>query len=72
MAEVGKVAVDPSVIPLGSKLYIVSQDGQYVYGYCIAEDTGGAIKDNKLDIFVSSHDRAYDLGVQYANVYLLG
>ena len=38
----------------------------------IAEDTGGAIKDNKLDIFVSSHDRAYDLGVQYANVYLLG
>ena len=65
-AEGRTIAVDSSIIPLGSRVYIEG------YGMFIAEDTGGAIKDNKLDIFVSSHDRAYDLGVQYANVYLLG
>ena len=59
------IAVDSSVIPLGSRVYIEG------YGVFIAEDTGGAIKNNKIDILVSSHDRAYDLGVQYANVYLL-
>ena len=60
------IAVDSSVIPLGSRVYIEG------YGVFIAEDTGGAIKDNKIDVFVSSHDRAYELGVQYANIYLLG
>lgn len=60
------IAVDSSIIPLGSRVYIEG------YGVFIAEDTGGAIKNNKIDIFVSSHSRAYDLGVQYANIYLLG
>lgn len=59
------IAVDSSVIPLGSRVYI---DG---YGVFIAEDTGGAIKNNKIDVFVSSHSRAYDLGVKYADIYLL-
>ena len=59
------IAVDSSVIPLGSRVYIEG------YGVFIAEDTGGAIKNNKIDVFVSSHDRAYELGVQYANIYLL-
>ena len=59
------IAVDSSIIPLGSRVYIEG------YGVFIAEDTGGAIKNNKIDIFVSSHDRAYDLGVQNAAVYLL-
>lgn len=60
------IAVDSSVIPLGSRVYIEG------YGVFIAEDTGGAIKNSKIDVFVSSHDRAYELGVQYANIYLLG
>lgn len=60
------IAVDSSVIPMGSRVYIEG------YGVFIAEDTGGAIKNNKIDIFVSSHERAYELGVQYANIYLLG
>lgn len=60
------IAVDSSVIPLGSRVYIEG------YGVFIAEDTGGAIKNNKIDVFVSSHDRAYELGVQYADIYLLG
>ena len=59
------IAVDPSVIPLGSRVFIEG------YGVFIAEDTGGAIKGNKIDIAVSTHERANELGVQYANVYLL-
>lgn len=65
-AEGRTIAVDPSIIPLGSRVYIEG------FGVFIAEDTGGAIKNNKIDVFVSSHSRAYELGVQSANVYLLG
>ena len=48
----GIVAVDPTVIPLGTKLYIESPDGgkSWTYGYCIAGDTGGAIKGNRVDL----------------------
>lgn len=66
MTEGRTIAVDPSVIPLGSRVYV---DG---YGVFIAEDTGGAIIGNKIDIGVSSHTRAYELGIKYADVYLLG
>lgn len=65
-AEGRTIAVDSSIIPLGSRVYIEG------YGTFIAEDTGSAIKNNKIDIFVSTHERAEELGVQYANVYLLG
>ena len=66
MTEGHTIAVDPSVIPLGSRVYV---DG---YGVFIAEDTGGAIIGNNIDIGVSSHTRAYELGIKYADVYLLG
>lgn len=46
----GIVAVDPTVIPLGSKVYITSDDGSWTYGVASAEDTGGAIKGNKIDL----------------------
>lgn len=57
------IAVDPSVIPLGSKVEI----NGHVY---IAEDTGGAIRGNKIDIYVSDHTTALNAGVYYADVYL--
>ena len=65
LVEGRTIAVDSSVIPLGSRVYIEG------YGLFIAEDTGSAIKNNKIDVLVSSHSRAYRLGVQYANVYVL-
>ncbi len=65
MAEGRTIAVDKSIIPLGSRIYI---DG---FGEFIAEDTGSAIIGNRIDVCVSSHDRAYELGVQYGDVYLL-
>ena len=71
VAEVGKVAVDPSVIPLGSKLYVVSQDGQYVYGYCIAEDTGGLIKGNKVDLYFATWDECIQFGYRPVTIYVV-
>lgn len=60
------VAVDPRVIPLGSKIRIEGYDGVF---YCA--DTGGAIKGNIIDIAVGSKSEANRLGVQYRNVYLV-
>lgn len=61
----GTVAVDPSVIPLGTRLYIPG------YGFGIAQDTGGAIKGNKIDVFVNSYDEAYRWGIRTVKVYIL-
>lgn len=65
------VAVDPRLIPLGSKLYIESPDGSYVFGYAKAEDTGGAIKGNRVDLFVSSRSEALGFGKRTMNIYIL-
>jgi len=59
------VAVDPRVIPLGTKLYIEG------YGLAIAEDTGGAILGNKVDLYVNSYDEAVNWGRRQVNVYIL-
>ena len=60
------VAVDPRVIPLGSKIHIEGYDGIF---YCA--DTGSAIKGSILDIAVGSKSEASNLGVQYHKVYLV-
>ncbi|RVU55580.1 3D domain-containing protein [Anaerosphaera multitolerans] len=70
-ARVGAVAVDPKVIPLGTKLYVESLDGYSSYGYCVAEDTGGAIKGNKIDLFYNTHEKALDFGRRNVRVYVL-
>ncbi|MGN0182078.1 MAG: G5 domain-containing protein [Candidatus Ornithomonoglobus sp.] len=67
----GVVAVDPSVIPLGSKLYIVSADGKYVYGEASAEDTGGAIKGNRIDLCYPSYSDCTNFGRRDVIVYVL-
>ena len=70
-ARVGAVAVDPRVIPLGSKLYIESMDGFASYGYATAEDTGGAIKGNRIDLFYSTSSQARNFGRRNVKVYVL-
>ena len=62
----GIVAVDPKVIPIHTRLYI---DG---YGIVEAKDVGGAIKGNRLDIFMWDGKRAQEWGVQIRKVYILG
>ena len=70
-AEYGCVAVDPRVIPLGTRLYIECADGSFIYGHSIAADTGGAIKGNKVDLFFPSHYDALQFGRRPVNVYVL-
>jgi len=70
-AKYGTVAVDPRVIPLGTRMYIESADGSFVYGYCVAEDTGGAIKGNKVDLFFGSYSECMQFGRRNVNVYIL-
>lgn len=68
----GTIAVDPSVIPLGSKLYVVSDGGQsWSYGPGLAEDTGGLIKGNRIDLFFMTGEEATEFGVRSAKVYIL-
>lgn len=59
------IAVDPSVIPLGSKVYVEG------YGYAIASDTGGAIKGNKIDVFFSSQSRAESWGRKSVKIRII-
>ena len=70
-ARPGVVAVDPSVIPLGTKLYIESMDGTGSYGYASAEDKGGAIKGNRIDLFYSNRSDAMKFGRRQVKVYIL-
>lgn len=63
--QVGMVAVDPGVIPMGSKLYIEG------YGYAHAADTGGAIKGNRLDLFMEERSQCLNWGNRTVKVYLL-
>ncbi|MDO5689702.1 MAG: cell wall-binding repeat-containing protein [Tissierellia bacterium] len=67
----GVVAVDPTVIPLGTEVYVVSNDDWPTYGMGIAEDTGGAIKGNKIDLFYESRQTVLEYGRREVTVYVL-
>lgn len=66
---VGTVAVDPSVIPLGSRLYIETVDGSWSYGECYAGDTG--VSGYHVDLFMASRSQALSFGSRQVNVYIL-
>lgn len=71
-ARRGVVAVDPRVIPLGTRLYIESmQRGVPDYGIALAGDTGGAIKGNKIDLFFNTSREVDNWGVRNVKVYIL-
>lgn len=61
------IAVDPSIISLGSVVYFEGVDG-LVSGY-IAEDTGGAIKGNRIDLFFDDHQEALEWGIKELEVF---
>jgi len=62
---VGMVAVDPSVIPLGTKLYIEG------YGYAFAADTGGSIRGDRVDLFMEEHAQCANWGRKTVKIYIL-
>jgi uncharacterized protein YabE (DUF348 family) len=59
------IAVDPSVIPMGSKVYVEG------YGYAIAADTGGAIRGNKIDLFFNSYQETVNWGLRKVNLTII-
>lgn len=61
------IAVDPSVIPLGTVCYLDYGDG--VLHECRADDTGGAVVGHKLDLCVGDHETALQYGIRTATVY---
>lgn len=66
--HVGSVAVDKSVIPLGTRMYIVA-GGNVVYGLAVAEDTG--VKGNKIDLYYDTYDECIQFGRRSCTVYIL-
>ena len=64
----GMIAADWKVLPKGTKVYVMTRSGELQE--FIVEDTGGAIKENKIDIYVPSHTRALQLGVYYTDLFV--
>ena len=68
-ARVGVVAVDRNVIPLGTMVYVISNDGVYNYGFAVAEDTG--VRGNTIDLYMNSNSECIQFGVRDCTVYIL-
>ena len=69
----GHVAVDPDVIPYGTKLYIRTSDGSFLYGYAVAADTGVALNQGIIDVdlFFSTYEESCQFGKQLVDIYIL-
>ena len=65
------IAVDPKVIPLGSTVYVKSKNSNLIDGFYIAEDIGGAINGNRIDIYMDSLSAAFIFGKQEVTVSVL-
>ena len=68
----GYVAVDPDIIPYGSELYIIAEDGE-VYGYAIAADTGYSVRKGHIivDLFMDEYDDCIQWGAKNVTIYVL-
>ncbi|MDD4600596.1 MAG: 3D domain-containing protein, partial [Negativicutes bacterium] len=65
IVQKGVVAVDPKIIPMGTKLWVEG------YGQAVAEDQGSAIKGNRIDLAFNDRQEAIDYGIQNVKVYVL-
>ncbi len=68
----GRIAVNPKQIPYGTEMWIVSNDG-VVYGYCIAEDTGGFVNKGKftVDLYMNTESQCVKWGSRDVTIYIL-
>lgn len=73
-ARVGAIAVDPRRIPYGSRLFIMSTDGEYIYGVATAEDTGSRehIVGTRIDLHFDTRRECIQFGARDCLVYFLG
>ncbi len=69
----GHIAVNPKIIPYGTKMFIKTVDGKYIYGYAVAADTGGFIKKHPtgIDLFMDTERQCINFGVRKAEIYIL-
>ena len=72
LCRVGAIAVDPKVIPYGTRMYIVTNDGKYIYGIAVAEDCGSAIKGDRVDLYFDTDAECWEFGIRGCTVYFLG
>lgn len=70
-ARKGVIAVDPKVIPLGTRVYIEVAGKTPDYGFAVAEDIGGAIKNNLIDIYLDDQGTVDNWGCKKVKVYIL-
>ena len=68
----GTVAVDPSRIPYRTRMFIVANDGSYVYGIATAEDCGGDIKGDRMDLYMPTYEQCRQFGRRRCTLYFLG
>lgn len=68
----GTVAVDPRYIPYGTRMFIVTATGSYVYGVAVAEDCGGDIKGDRMDLYFPTYEECREFGRRVCTVYFLG
>ena len=60
------------IIPYGSRMFIVSNDGVYIYGVAVAEDCGGAIKGDRIDLYLPTYEECVEFGRRTCTIYFLG
>lgn len=70
--HMGTVAVDPKVIPYGTRMFIVTKDGRYIYGVSTAEDCGSAIKNKRVDLYFPTYKECIQFGIRDVYIYFLG
>ena len=69
--HIGTVAVDPRYISYGTRMFIVSNDGFYIYGISTAEDCGGAIKGHRVDLYMPTKSDCLEFGRRSCTIYFL-
>lgn len=72
MVHWGTVAVDPRYIPYGTRMFIMASDGSYVYGIATAEDCGGDIKGDRMDLYMPTYEQCREFGRRRCTLYFLG
>lgn len=73
VAQKGVIAVDPRFIPYGTRMFIVTNDGEYVYGIATAEDAGDSnILGNRIDIWFPTREECIQFGYRDCTIYFLG
>lgn len=68
----GTVAVDPRYIPYGTRMFIAASDGSYIYGIAVAEDCGGDIKGDRMDLYLPTYEECIQFGRRVCTIYYLG